>query len=91
MPFLQYKCTQCQKRFEELVKVYTDKVVCPDCGKEHKIYGESHIDEIASKHNIPLVAKIPIDGKLTAACDKGTIELFENPALDKLADYIESL
>jgi len=65
--------------------------VCPDCGKEHKIYGESHIDEIAAKHNIPLVAKIPIDGKLTAACDKGTIELFENPALDKIADALESL
>ena len=34
MPFLQYKCTKCGKRFEELVKVYTDKVVCPDCGGE---------------------------------------------------------
>jgi putative FmdB family regulatory protein len=34
MPFLQYKCVKCQKRFEELVKVYTDKVVCPDCGGE---------------------------------------------------------
>jgi Mrp family chromosome partitioning ATPase len=66
-------------------------VVCPDCGKEHKIYGESHIDEIAAKHNIPLVAKIPIDGKLTAACDKGTIELFENDALDKLADALEKI
>ena len=32
MPLLQYKCTKCGKRFEELVKVYTDKVVCPDCG-----------------------------------------------------------
>ena len=32
MPFLQYKCTACGKRFEELVKVYTDEVVCPDCG-----------------------------------------------------------
>ena len=65
--------------------------VCPDCGKEHKIYGESHIDEIAAKHNIPLVAKIPIDGKLTAACDKGTIELFENDALDKIADALEKM
>lgn len=32
MPFLQYKCEKCGKRFEELVKVYTDKVSCPDCG-----------------------------------------------------------
>ncbi len=34
MPFLQYKCQKCGKRFEELVKVYTDKVSCPDCGGE---------------------------------------------------------
>ena len=32
MPILQYKCKKCGKKFEELVKVYTDKVVCPDCG-----------------------------------------------------------
>ena len=32
MPFLQYKCTVCGKRFDELVKVYTDEVKCPDCG-----------------------------------------------------------
>ena len=34
MPLLQYKCKNCEKRFEELVRVYTDKVVCPDCGGE---------------------------------------------------------
>ena len=34
MPLLQYKCTKCNKRFDELVQVYTDKVVCPDCGGE---------------------------------------------------------
>ena len=34
MPFLQYKCKNCGKRFDELVKVYTDKVACPDCGGE---------------------------------------------------------
>ena len=34
MPLLQYKCKECGKRFDELVRVYTDKVVCPDCGGE---------------------------------------------------------
>ena len=28
------ECTKCGKKFEELVKVYTDKVPCPDCGGE---------------------------------------------------------
>ena len=32
--------------------------VCPDCGKKHQIFGESHIEEIAAKHNIPVVCKL---------------------------------
>ena len=36
MPLLQYQCTVCDKRFEELVKSHLDKVVCPDCGGETK-------------------------------------------------------
>lgn len=31
MPFLQYQCPHCNKRFDELVKSYTDEVKCPDC------------------------------------------------------------
>jgi len=31
MPILQYKCPQCGKKFEELVKKYDDPVLCPDC------------------------------------------------------------
>lgn len=34
MPFLQYKCKICGKKFDELVKVYTDNVLCPVCGGE---------------------------------------------------------
>ena len=47
---------------------------CPDCGKEHKIFGESHIEDIAVKYGIPSVAKLPMDSEIAAACDKGTIE-----------------
>ncbi len=31
MPFLQYKCPKCGKKFDELVKSYLDEVQCPDC------------------------------------------------------------
>ena len=64
---------------------------CPDCGQEHKIFGESHIDEIAEKYNIPNVAKSPVDPKLAAAVDAGMIELFEGSWLDDLADAIEKM
>ena len=44
MPILQYKCITCGKRFEELVKKYTDGVFCPDCGgaTERDYSGEMH-------------------------------------------------
>ena len=63
---------------------------CPDCKAEHPIFGESHIKEIAEAHKIPLSAKLPIDPKLAAACDKGMIELFEGDYLDELADRLEA-
>ncbi len=64
---------------------------CPDCGKEHSVFGESHIDEVAAKYGLKVLGKLPIDPKLSAACDKGVIELFEGDWLDSAADLIESL
>ena len=52
---------------------------CPDNGKEYKIFGESHIDEIAKEYNLPVLAKIPIDPKLANCCDKGLIETYNIP------------
>ena len=31
---------------------------CPDCGKQHAIFGESHLDSIAAEHNIPARARL---------------------------------
>ncbi|HHZ06760.1 MAG TPA: Mrp/NBP35 family ATP-binding protein [Clostridiales bacterium] len=63
---------------------------CPDCNKEYKIYGESHIDEIASKYNVPVLGKLPIEPSLAKCADTGTIELFVGDWLEKGADLIES-
>ena len=61
---------------------------CPNCHEQHKIYGESHVDEIANTYGILNVAKLPINPKLAAASDAGLIELFEGNWLDKLAQAI---
>lgn len=63
--------------------------VCDSCNKRHYIYGESHIDEIAAKHNIDTTAAIPMDSKLAGGADAGLIELFDGNWLDALADKIE--
>ena len=50
---------------------------CPDCGKRHAIYGKSHIEEIAKAYQLDVLAHIPIEPKLAAACDTGQIETVE--------------
>jgi Mrp family chromosome partitioning ATPase len=62
---------------------------CPDCDKEHRIYGDSHIDEIAEKHKLKVLAKLPIDPKISAACDKGMIELFDGDWLNPVAQILQ--
>ena len=62
---------------------------CPDCGKQHAIFGESHIEAIAAKHGIPNTAKLPIDPAIAAACDAGRIEDVQGDWLSGLADVIE--
>jgi len=64
---------------------------CPDCGKEIKVFGESHIDQIAEKYGIDTVAKIPIDPKLASACDNGNIEDFEGDWLNNIFEKIKNL
>ncbi len=62
---------------------------CPDNGKEYKIFGESHIEEIAERHNLKVLAKLPIDPRISAACDKGIIELFEGDWFGPLSKALE--
>ena len=63
-------------------------ITCPDCGKEIHVFGESHIDEIAQKHGVETVARMPIDPKLAAACDAGTIESFNGTWLDGVLEKL---
>ena len=64
---------------------------CPDCGKKHKVFGESHIEEIAKEYNVDTVAQIPINNKLAAAVDAGAVELFDGDWLDCIADKLLTL
>ena len=64
---------------------------CPDCGKEHMIFGESHADEIAKAHGISPVCRLPMNPKLAAAVDAGAIELMEEEGLDKLAEKLAEM
>ena len=62
---------------------------CPDCGKEHKIFGDSHIDEIAAQYKTCVLAKVPIDPDLAKSVDTGTVELFVGDYFENAANTIE--
>lgn len=55
-------------------------VVCPDCGKEFRIFGESGIDALAEELELPVLGKMPIDTKLAELAD-GSFHLAENDYL----------
>lgn len=61
---------------------------CPDCGSEHAIFGEGHVEEVAASYGIKNIAKLPIDPALAAACDSGTVEDYRTEAMDRLADAL---
>ncbi|HEZ7986661.1 MAG TPA: Mrp/NBP35 family ATP-binding protein [Ruminococcus sp.] len=64
---------------------------CPDCGKKISVFGESHIEEIASEHSLPVLSRLPICTELAKMCDQGTIELFEGDWLDAAVDHIQKM
>ena len=64
---------------------------CPDCGKEVKLFGESHVDEVAAKFGIPVLAKLPINPEIAVNCDKGLAELVECPEINGAVDAVEAL
>ena len=64
---------------------------CPDNGIDYKIFGESHIDDIALHHGLDVLAKLPIDPKLSESIDKGDIENYPFDFLDDAFKRIEEL
>jgi Mrp family chromosome partitioning ATPase len=65
--------------------------VCPDCGKEYKIFGDSKIDEIAAELGVPVLAKLPIDPTTASLVDKGAIELADDKYIASAVDFISKL
>ena len=64
---------------------------CPDCGSEHKIFGDSHVDEVAIRHGIETVAKLPINPEVASKIDAGLIEDLNPEELDPIIEKITSL
>ena len=66
-------------------------VLCPDCGKHIDIFGMGKTDAVAAEFGFDLLARIPLDARLAALCDKGALELMENDYITVAADKVESI
>lgn len=63
-------------------------VVCPDCGKEMKIFGESYIDEIAAELGMDVLGKMPINPLYAEAADKGAFHAVDNEYVEKAVEKL---
>ncbi|HKK95715.1 MAG TPA: Mrp/NBP35 family ATP-binding protein [Anaerovoracaceae bacterium] len=66
-------------------------IKCPDCGKEIKLFGESHIDKVAEEKGLDFLGRIPIEPNLALLCDTGSIEAFTGDWLNKIVDILKDM
>ena len=61
---------------------------CPDCGKEHRIFGEGKAQKLAADYGIAATASLSIDPNYAKAVDAGLIEKVVEPALTPILDVV---
>ena len=61
---------------------------CPDCGREHAIFGESKVDKVAAGLGLKVLCKLPIDPNLAAACDAGNVEGYRPNPMAGVAEIL---
>ena len=61
---------------------------CPDCGRKIEVFGKSHINEIADKFELPVLAKLPIDPSVAEAYDNGLMETVNTDAVSGVIDAV---
>ena len=62
---------------------------CPDCGKQHEIFGASKVQDVAAAFDIPHTARIPIDPVITTMVDAGEVEHVDTSFLNAMVDSLE--
>jgi len=67
-------------------------ITCPGCGSRIPLFGPSRADAAAEDAGVSLLASIPVDPRLSAVCDSGGIESYQDNPFDDLVPRIaESL
>ena len=64
---------------------------CPDCGKQIKLFGESHIDEVAAGLGTKVLGKLPLDPEYAQHADAGEFYQMENSYLDDAVNVLKNI
>ena len=63
-------------------------LVCPDCGKHIKVFGESHLEDFSKEMKFDILAKLPLVSENTALMDAGLVEQI---SLEEILPVIEAI
>ena len=61
---------------------------CPDNSKDYEIFGPSHLAETADAYGLKVLARLPINPSLAAACDAGKLADCHVAELDDCCDFL---
>ena len=64
-------------------------VECGNCGEKLYVFGQSKIEEVAAKHDLKVLAQLPLTPYIANAIDTEEIEELDGDWLDKAVSYIE--
>ncbi|MDO5380703.1 Mrp/NBP35 family ATP-binding protein [uncultured Phascolarctobacterium sp.] len=64
---------------------------CPDNGKEYQVFGPSHLQAAAADYGLEILARLPIDPALAAACDSGNIEHYQTDTLNDVIELLKNM
>ncbi len=64
-------------------------LACPDCGKQLEVFGHSKAKALAKEYQIPAIARMPLDPKISELADQGRVEDYDGSALEEIFKQIE--
>ena len=66
-------------------------VECDKCSEKIYVFGKSKIEEVATKHELKVLAQLPLTPIVSSAIDNEKVEELNAPWLDGAVAYIESV
>lgn len=66
-------------------------VRCPDCGKEIRLFGESHLEETAREMGTTVLGRLPLEPAWAQIADEGRFLTIENHDLETAVEVLKKI